>query len=112
MKNYLRKKQVEYMLNNAGRIQYLMNVLEDSYDYLFLTWEEAVENHFVSPRKHKINDYVLITWHDSESSSVMRYDYLGKSEYKFLIKGRAMHSGLATPMARYYAWKALERKGF
>ena len=81
------------ILKNASEITYYQDVFNDLEDVSFIQGR---------------HDKWLITGYDMDG-----YLFAITIPYKvvkFLIKGRQLKCGLATPMARYYAYKALQRK--
>lgn len=87
MKNEIYKK----MLENAGTIQYLFNIITDceTEEWWFTFTENESHFHFYTAETYPC-DWVYPKW-------------VGK----FFVKGRVLRSGLATPMARRSAWRAL-----
>lgn len=86
----------EQMLKNAGVIQYFMNIIANRQDDenvwlerygVECEYELTVGEYYESSQKWQLEPWI----------------------FRFLIKQRNLHSGLATPMARRLAWKALER---
>lgn len=90
------KKKYKYMLENAGRIQYLENLIT-SYDG---SWDFQLDYY---PEE---NEYYLLYANDDGRWTLHQ---LEEWEFKFLLKGRKLRSGLSTPMARYYGWKAINK---
>lgn len=93
------KEKYERMLNNASDIQYILNLAE-GFDY---EWNYALLNEpFISHNK-VVAPYTL----QYVGQNGWEFYPLKKWEYKFLLKGRLLRAGLATPMARYYGYKAI-----
>lgn len=91
----MEKKKSIYikMLENAGLIQYLYNIITDSEteECCFTFTENESHFHFYTSETCSC-DWVYPKW-------------VGK----FFTKGRVLRSGLATPMARRCAWRAVGR---
>ena len=86
------------MLRNAGIIQWHANIL---FDEEFVHDESDLHYFWTDGEKwwlayHDENGH----WTDCECSFWV---------VKFFIKGRKLRGGLATPMARYYGWKAIRK---
>lgn len=82
-------KAVKYMLDNAGEIQHYANILFDD------------ENNYIIKES---DGWTL--WYYYEGYGMMDMAIPEKIA-KFFIKGRTLRSGLASPMARRLAWRAL-----
>lgn len=91
----MNKKILERMLQNAGDIQYYTNMLEDE-DMLFEVYRLDGKTHYVFLCFTKENGFV------GEME-------IPKKIGRFILKGRKLRSGLATPMARFYGYRALSR---
>ena len=91
----MEKKKSIYikMLENAGLIQYLYNIITDveTEEWCFTFTENESHFHFYTAETCSC-DWVYPKW-------------VGK----FFVKGRVLRSGLATPMGRRYAWRAVGR---
>lgn len=84
----------EQMLANASEIQHYMNILEASeYCEVIHTMDKGYQIYFLLPESN-----IGASWID-----------VPEKVGKFLAKGRKLRSGLASPMARYYGYRALER---
>ena len=91
----MKKEIYKQMLDNAGTIQYISNIIQ-SCEELNGEWMftfEGNESHF------------RFYTSETEGCDWTYPKWVGK----FFIKGRELRSGLATPMARRSAWRALER---
>lgn len=102
--NNIRKKF--YALKNASAIQYYANVL-DSNGENYVTY---VHGHVVKTRFHErwCEPYYAIVCHDYEDGVNIPYLHEVPTQVaKFLLSGRTLKGGLATPMARYYAYRVL-----
>lgn len=92
----MKKEKFEKMLNNASNIQYLLNLVKDSeWNLLF---EPCIGRHGKVLGPHTLQYVTSEGW---------CYYPLTEKEYRFLLKGRGLRSGLATPMSRYYGYKAI-----
>ena len=106
-------KSMRYALENAGTLQYYFNMIqcveeEDGF------WELYVQKETIGGRRNKkyAGTYRIYAQFCHEQFGLTQYDEeIPKWVYKFLIKGRKLRSGLGSPMARYYGWRALERMG-
>ena len=83
------------MLENAGMIQFLKNIIDSSERY---SLEKCGEEY-----------YLFYEATLDCGSSYQGYQILDKWIYLFFLKGRSLRSGLATPMVRFYGWKAIEK---
>ena len=96
----------EKILNNAGEIQYYLNIL-NSNEHNDIIYVNA---HYESSRRNgKIfipSHYEMYVWNES----CPYYMDVPKKVALFLIKGRKLSSGISNPMARYYAWKSVNAK--
>ena len=92
------KKEInEKMLSNASKIQYLLNLVKDSeWNLLF---EPCIG------RRGKVLGPHTLQYVTCEG--IWGYYPLTEKEYRFLLKGRVLRSGLSTAMARYYGYKAI-----
>ena len=89
------KREVMFnMLINAGSIQYMQNIIDNS---------DRVE--------FEIDKNGLLTVYWGDDGMIQFFEKLDKQESRFFLKGRKLRSGLGTPMARYYAWKFLNKTG-
>lgn len=100
MKNEIFKK----MLENAGRIQHIKNILQTCVE-----WDGEYE--LVSD-KRIYGTFGFFYRIPEENNGEWQLLELDDWEFKFLIKNREFKSGLATPMARRSAWRALERMNY
>lgn len=83
------------ILSNASEIAYFMNIFNELEEVVF-AYDKRHKKHVMSGFNIEDGSFFAIT--------------IPVKVAKFLIKGRDLRSGLATPMARHYAYKALERK--
>lgn len=83
------------MLENAGIIQFYLNIIDSS------EWFSL---------KKCGEEYILYYQYTLDDGEIYRgYQILDKWIYLFFLKRRSLRSGLATPMARFYGWKAIEK---
>lgn len=94
-------RKYRYMLENAGRIQHIKNVLQGCEE-----WDGEYE--LVSD-KRRYGTFGFFYRIPGENNGEWQLLELSDWEFKFLIKNRKFKSGLATPMARYYGWKAINK---
>ena len=96
----------EKILNNAGEIQYYLNILNSNEhnDILY------VDAHYENSRRNGVtfipSHYEIYVWDDS-------YPYyidVPEKVATFIIKGRKLSSGISNQMARYYGWKSVNAK--
>lgn len=89
------------MLENAGEIQHCMNLLaQDGVLDVYYTYDRRTDEEKMHYCIWYVDDF------DGES---YRY-FIEKKVWMFFMKGRCLRSDLASPMARYYAWQALEAR--
>lgn len=91
-------KKYEKMLKNAGVIQYYLNIIDGD------EWAEK--------------DIFPFFWYDNDNDTWWLAYHEESGDWtacgcpfwvvKFFVKGRKLRSSLASPMARYYGWRALE----
>lgn len=83
------------MLNNAGEIQRALNILNSNKDCKII-----------------IDDNKFIIYSDVDIFEGEKYfwrsDEFPRWVGEFILKGRKLRSGLATPMARYYGYRVLD----
>ena len=94
----------EKILNNAGEIQYYLNIL-NSNEHNNIIYVNA---HYESSRRNgKIfipSHYEMYVWNES----CPYYMDVPKKVARFIIKGRKLSSGISKTMARYYGWKSIK----
>ena len=83
------------MLENTGMIQFFKNIINSSEWY---SLEKCGDEYVL---------YYESTLDDGEN--YQGYQTLDKWIYLFFLKGRSLRGGLATPMARFYGWKAVNK---
>lgn len=100
------------ILKNASEIAYYQNMLLENKvwheENFYLNEGYATEKgvlEIVIDRGEK--KYAIVIYNDYGD---IRWIVVPEKVWKFLAKGRKLKSALATPMARYYGYKALERK--
>lgn len=97
------QRKIKYMLDNAGDIQYYRNILNSSLCAGF-----KIED--VLYMYDGFNFWLIGYETDSRGDIIdERYWLIERKIALFLLKGRKLRSGLATPMARYYGHLALEK---
>ena len=115
-KNVKKQKRIfEKILGNASSIQYFQNIIDSSERYSFEINEHDVyelvdgEEVFLSHEKHYYLCYEQIDNDGELYQGFQEFDEEWLWLFNFLLKGRKLKSGLATPMARYYAYKAVDK---
>lgn len=101
------------ILKNASQIAYYQNILNNSIKLLLENFP-----YYRNVSKKEILEEVLllnegdphIAVYDDQFRKDFDYYPVPIKIYMYLAKGRKLKSALATPMARYYGYKALERK--
>lgn len=88
------------MLENAGLVQHLCNCIENCEEDE-CEWEIEIKDRTY----FTYQEFTCLSRDDWTWQTIVFPKWLGK----FFIKGRELKSGLATPMARRSAWRALER---
>lgn len=100
------------ILKNASEIAYYQNMLlekkiwhrENYYLNEGYTTEKG-ELEIIVDRG--IKRYAIVIYNDYGD---YRWTIVPEKIWKYLAKGRKLRSALATPMARYYAYKSIERR--
>lgn len=83
------------MLNNASQIQHALNILKTNKDHKMI----IDGNKFIIGSGEVIFEGESYFW---------RTDTFPRWVGEFILKGRKLRSGLATPMARYYGYQVLD----
>ncbi|WP_279006642.1 hypothetical protein [Thomasclavelia cocleata] len=83
------------MLNNASQIQRALNILNSNKDHAI----RIEDNKFIIYSDKDLFDGEYYFW---------RTDEFPRWVGEFVLKGRKLRSGLATPMARYYGYRVLD----
>lgn len=110
-----KKRIFEKMLGNASTIQYFQNIINSSERYSFELKENDVyelvdgEEVFLSHEKHYYLYYEQIDNNGELYQGFQEFEDEWIWLFWFLLKGRKLKSGLATPMARFYAYKAVDK---
>ena len=87
------KREVMFrMLKNAGSIQYMQNIIDNS---------DRVE--------FEVDKNGLLTVYWGDDGVIQFFEKLDKQESRFFLKGRKLRSGLSNGLARRLAWNAYNK---